>query len=142
MHIDSEAIYKIISNHSSNGIKYAKSQIEIRVETINDFLLLSVIDDGIGLEKIYLEKIFEPFFQVRDNSKVLSTGSGLGLSLSQSLAIKQGGLISVKSEHEKGCCFTLKIPLAKDELSIHQEISNATKNSFPKSNQFQISEIG
>jgi signal transduction histidine kinase/DNA-binding NarL/FixJ family response regulator len=141
-HIDSEAIYKIISNLISNAIKYAKSQIEIRVETTNDFLLLSVIDDGIGLEKIYLEKIFEPFFQVRDNSNVLSTGSGLGLSLSQSLAIKQGGLISVKSEPEKGCFFTLKIPLAKDELSILQEISNETNNSIPKSDQFQISEIG
>jgi signal transduction histidine kinase/ligand-binding sensor domain-containing protein/DNA-binding NarL/FixJ family response regulator len=141
-HIDSEAIYKIISNLISNAIKYAKSQIEIRVETINDFILLSVIDDGIGLEKIYLEKIFEPFFQVQDNNKVLSMGSGLGLSLSQSLANKQGGLISVKSEHGKGCFFTLKIPLAKDELSIHQEIPNETNNSIPKSNQFQISEIG
>jgi len=141
-HIDSEAIYKIISNLISNAIKYAKTQIEIRVETIDEFLLLSVIDDGIGLEEIYLDKIFEPFFQVRDNRKVLSTGSGLGLSLSQSLAIKQGGLISVTSEPDKGCFFTLKIPLVKDETSILSEISNPANPANPKLNQFITTETG
>lgn len=137
--VDSEAIYKITSNLISNAIKYAKSKVEISVEIIDDHSLLSVIDDGVGLDEIYLEKIFEPFFQVQDNKNVLSTGSGLGLSLSQSLAIKHGGLISVKSEPGKGCIFTLKIPLVNQESPIME--NNLEEEITPTVNQLIDSEL-
>lgn len=139
-HVDSEAVYKITSNLISNAIKHAKNVIEIRIETNDDLLLLSVIDDGIGLEEIYFDKIFEPFFQIRDKNNILSSGSGLGLSLSQSLAIKHNGLISVESKYGEGCHFSLKIPLAKDESYIPQETSNNI--AIPALNQLEIAESG
>lgn len=113
--VDSEALYKIGSNLISNAIKHAKSQIEVSAITSNNHTLIMVKDDGNGIEQTYQEKIFEPFFQVQNSGNALRTGSGLGLSLSQSLAIKHDGIITVQSEYGKGCLFTLQLPLANME---------------------------
>lgn len=119
--VDAEAIYKIISNLISNAIKYAKSKIIIKIESIENEFILTVEDDGIGIENEYLDKIFEPFFQIEHTNAVMKTGSGLGLSLSQSLARKHGGAISVKSG-QKGCLFTLRIPIiASDDIIWEKE---------------------
>jgi ligand-binding sensor domain-containing protein/signal transduction histidine kinase/DNA-binding response OmpR family regulator len=121
--VDSEAIYKIVSNLVSNAIKYAKKRIEIKAIIEKNEMLISVKDDGIGLDKIYLDKIFEPFFQVQDKENALKTGSGLGLSLSQSLAMKHNGKIYVESELDKGSLFTLKIPIVDTELPAENKLS-------------------
>ncbi|MDR1120781.1 MAG: response regulator [Dysgonamonadaceae bacterium] len=113
--VDSEAIYKIVSNLVSNAIKYASERIEIRLGADDKYLSLSVKDDGAGLDKQYWNKIFEPFFRIPDKDNVPKTGSGLGLSLSQSLAAKHNGSIAVESEPGKGSVFTLKLPIASCE---------------------------
>ncbi|MCD7971552.1 MAG: response regulator [Candidatus Azobacteroides sp.] len=131
--IDSEAIYKIVSNLVSNAAKYAKKEIEINVSTREESLLISVKDDGIGLDKMYQEKIFEPFFQVQDNGNYLRTGSGLGLSLSQSLAVKHGGKISVESTYGSGAVFTLTIPLVihPSQETVTQDLRTEEKEEIP-----------
>jgi ligand-binding sensor domain-containing protein/DNA-binding response OmpR family regulator/nitrogen-specific signal transduction histidine kinase len=113
--IDGEAIYKIISNFVSNAVKYAKEKIDIRVKTQDDRIMISVEDDGIGLNEKYLNKIFEPFFQVKDKENTQKSGSGLGLSLSQSLAAKHNGSISVESQPGEGALFCLTIPIVNGE---------------------------
>ena len=95
--VDSEAIYKIVSNLIANAIKYAKNQILITVKERSGNLEIKIKDDGTGIEKQYMEKIFEPFFQIQDKDNAVRTGSGLGLSLSQSLAMKHNGKISFES---------------------------------------------
>jgi ligand-binding sensor domain-containing protein/DNA-binding response OmpR family regulator/nitrogen-specific signal transduction histidine kinase len=142
--VDSEAIYKIISNLISNAIKYAKKSIEIKGVIENGNLLLSVKDDGIGMDKIYLDKIFEPFFQVQDKDNMLKTGSGLGLSLSQSLAIKHNGKISVESERGNGSVFTLSIPIVSsndeitDEAELPVEEPTAVLSEYSKESGLKI----
>ena len=143
--IDAEAIYKIASNLVSNAIKYAKSRVKLTFYTENENLFFTVEDDGMGIEKTFHSKIFEHFFQIHSKKdKNIQTGSGLGLSLAQSLALKHNGLISVDSEVGKGSVFTLSIPIVSkidevDEVkSDAQENHKLAQNSFGGSPQSQI----
>lgn len=132
--IDSESIYKIVSNLVSNAIKYAKSQILITVKERSGNLEIKIKDDGIGIEKKYMEKIFEPFFQIQSEDNAVRIGSGLGLSLSQSLAMKHNGKISIESEYGKNCIFTLTIPIVdgtKEEVQ-EMEVAVPEKSEKPK----------
>ena len=72
-----------------------------------DYVLLTVRDDGCGMEKEMLDKIFEPFFTTKAPGK----GTGLGLSISLSLVKLHGGTITVASEPGRGSTFTVHLPL-------------------------------
>lgn len=109
--VDAEAIYKIISNLVSNAIKYAGKFILIKAKEENGQIIISVEDDGKGIPDIYHDKIFDPFFQVQDNENGAKTGSGLGLSLSKSLAEKHQGTLQVTNAENHGCIFTLVLPV-------------------------------
>lgn len=119
--VDSEAIYKIVSNLIDNAIKYADSKIDLSVEKENDEILIQVKDNGKGLDEEYFDKIFEPFFQEQESGSNMKMGSGLGLSLSKSLAEKHNGNITVSSEKSEGCIFVLRIPITEQEEELTQQ---------------------
>ena len=125
--VDSEAIEKIINNLLSNATKYAKSEIILQIRTDNNILYISIDDDGIEIPEKYIDKIFEPFFQIGNNAQ--KTGTGIGLSLSKSLANKHKGNITVSSEPGKNTRFTLELPLDIPEDII---TTNATDNKEEK----------
>jgi two-component system sensor histidine kinase PhcS len=79
--------------------------IEGRVE--NGQSILSVRDNGTGIDTKHLDKIFDPFFTTKD----VGTGMGLGLSISYRIVQESGGKISVKTEPGKFCEFTLEFPV-------------------------------
>jgi DNA-binding response OmpR family regulator/anti-sigma regulatory factor (Ser/Thr protein kinase) len=118
--VDKEAIYKIVSNLISNAIKYAKSKIEINLTNENSNVYISVKDDGDGIGKKDLTKIFEPFFQIQSN--VMKSGTGLGLSLAKSLAEKHNGDITVESSESEGSLFILRIPVVENNSEIEQHL--------------------
>ncbi|MDD4920871.1 MAG: two-component regulator propeller domain-containing protein [Bacteroidales bacterium] len=134
--VDSEAIYKIMSNLLTNAMKFAKSCIEVRIRKVEDDLLITVEDDGVGIEQVHIDKIFEPFYQIQ--GKALGVGTGLGLSLSQSLAKKHGGLISVKSENGKGCLFTLRLPITNSGETMLEEEEIAVSNDIDPNLQLEM----
>ncbi|KAA6301639.1 MAG: Sensor histidine kinase TodS [Candidatus Ordinivivax streblomastigis] len=139
--VDPEAIYKIVSNLVSNAVKYANKKIEIKVGIEDEQFFVSVQDDGVGLDKIYLDRIFEPFFQVQDKGNAVKTGSGLGLSLSQSLSMKHNGKIQVESEQGKGSLFTLRIPMVtslSETAELNEEESLLFEQSFPAETGLRI----
>lgn len=109
--LDAEALYKIVSNLLSNAIKYARHRVDITIDRKGEDLLVAVHDDGPGVDSLHKEKIFEPFFQVDNETNKTEAGSGLGLALSQSLASRHGGEISVVSEPAEGSTFVLRIPI-------------------------------
>lgn len=113
--VDSEAIYKIISNLLSNAVKYAHSKIDVNIEVEDDQILISVKNDGVALDNKYFNRIFEPFFQVQEHENNVKMGSGLGLSLSKSLAEKHNGSININSKEKEGCMFVLRIPITGQE---------------------------
>ena len=74
-------------------------------------IAVSIIDGGIGIAPENTEKIFDPFWQVEQRSTRKVGGTGLGLSVSRSLARLIGGEISVESTFGTGSTFTLTLPV-------------------------------
>ena len=68
----------------------------------------SIEDFGPGIEKQYLSRLFEKFFQVPGSA----SGTGLGLAISKEFIEAQGGTVSVESEIGKGSIFSFQLPVA------------------------------
>jgi two-component system sensor histidine kinase PhcS len=83
--------------------------IEGRIE--NGQSILSVRDNGTGIDAKHLDKIFDPFFTTKD----VGAGMGLGLSICYNIVQEYGGKISVKTESGKFCEFTLEFPLRTNQ---------------------------
>jgi signal transduction histidine kinase/CHASE3 domain sensor protein len=108
---DGSKVRQILLNLLSNAIKFTDSgEIVIRSRVEGDKVLVSVSDTGIGVAEENLERIFDPFWQVEQRSTRKVGGTGLGLSVSRTLARLIGGDISVESELGKGSTFTVTLP--------------------------------
>ena len=117
---DSDAIRSIIQNLLENSIKYRKHDNQIHavgfsVEDNTDGIIMIIADNGIGIKKELVSKIFT--FGVRDNNSS-EEGHGIGLSLVKLLLDQLGGQISVNSVNNQGTLFTINIPNAAK--SYHQ----------------------
>jgi two-component system, sensor histidine kinase and response regulator len=111
---DKDMITLVIRNLISNAVKFCRSgdQIDIKVNSLNDYAEVEVSDTGKGISKEMLSKLF--------TNGVVSTegtsgeiGTGLGLMLSKEFVEKNGGTLRVKSELEKGSRFLFTIPIPK-----------------------------
>ena len=76
-------------------------------------VVVNVRDTGKGIPPDKLEAIFEPFVQVEPLRTRVTGGAGLGLAISQDIARRMGGGISVESTMGKGSTFTLRVPRAQ-----------------------------
>lgn len=131
---DPDNMERIILNLISNAIKFNKPGgiIEVFI-SCKDNIEISVKDSGIGIPEDKIDKIFERFEQVKNNSK--QEGSGIGLNLVKSLVEMNNGSIKVKSDLGKGSKFTIVLPnsLVKDSSK------TSCENSDYISNENQIS---
>lgn len=116
--IDPEAITKLVSNLINNARKFTKDRIEVVCKAMPDgeHFMISVTDNGIGIEKENRDKIFKPFFQVLDNINESKGGTGLGLSIVKSVADAHGGTIELDSTPGKGSCFMAILPLRQSSV--------------------------
>lgn len=119
LYLTSDSFEKIVSNIVMNAIKYTPREgtILIEAEKVDDYLLLSVTDDGPGIDLDKQEKIFERFSRIDVSEQVV--GSGLGLAIASELAIFNDGKIWVKSSLGQGAKFYIRLPLAEFDLSDH-----------------------
>ncbi len=109
---DSFKLRQILLNLLSNAVKFSdRGEIVVRSSLDHDKVAISVTDSGIGIAEQNLERVFDPFWQVEQSSTRRAGGTGLGLSVSRSLARLLGGDITVDSELGKGSTFTAIIPL-------------------------------
>jgi len=111
--IDKNAMEQAINNLLDNAIKFSSGKIvvEIIVEKDENNLFLKVSDNGIGIHKEDINKIFEKFYRGKNTPSHTSTGTGLGLTLVRQIIEAHSGEISVISKVGIGSTFTLILPL-------------------------------
>ncbi|MBF0224359.1 MAG: HAMP domain-containing histidine kinase [Desulfobacterales bacterium] len=104
-----------LMNIFTNAIKYNKSQtpkIEVEFEIQDKKLLIHFIDNGIGIEKKELKKIFKKFYQIGQSDNMSAKGTGIGLYIAQSVAkAHKGKLIAESKGAGTGSVFSLILPL-------------------------------
>lgn len=105
------ALMNLIENAAKYSISPAKVKVSLKRE--GDTLILSVTDNGIGISPADLEHIFERFFTVNKAKSQKMGGSGLGLSIVETIVTKHLGTIAVQSEIDKGTTFTLRLPVKR-----------------------------
>ena len=111
--INSRLIEQAIINLIDNSIKYSYEGCEVNIRVKNDkrFVVICVIDIGIGIPNDQLERIFERFYQLNTDDRITTkNGSGLGLSIAKHIAEAHDGYLTVESVLEKGSTFTLLLP--------------------------------
>jgi signal transduction histidine kinase len=115
--VDRELFEMLVMNLLTNAVKYNSSdcpRIDIRFHEGPRNLRLRFEDNGIGISKGEARKIFRRFYQAGRPGRTLAKGSGLGLSLVQSIARLHKGRVEAKSRTEGGgSVFTLILPKRK-----------------------------
>lgn len=109
---DRDKIGSVVSNLLSNAVKYSPSgtDIDVRCEILDGNALVSITDDGIGIDKEDIDKLFNRYYRVGKHHTI--SGFGIGLYLSSEIIERHNGKIGVESEIGKGSTFYFKIPLA------------------------------
>ena len=124
---DMEKMERIILNLISNAVKFRKSnggKIVLSITHNNDFVNIKVNDNGIGISKDNIDKIFEKYVRLNDKRSIIKEGTGIGLSLVKSFVKLHGGEVTVDSEIEKWTEFNIKIP---NRTSIKESIDTYEK---------------
>jgi two-component system, OmpR family, phosphate regulon sensor histidine kinase PhoR len=105
-------LINVIINLIDNAIKYSKEpRIIITTKNTGSRMILSVKDNGIGIEKKQIKKIFKKFFRIQKEDTYTSKGFGLGLSFVKKIVTAHSGKIKAESEPGKGSTFTIDLPL-------------------------------
>ncbi|HEV8332818.1 MAG TPA: PAS domain S-box protein [Steroidobacteraceae bacterium] len=109
---DRRALRQIVLNLTNNAIKFTERgnvhlQLALRGERQ---VAIAVEDTGIGVQAENQAKLFQAFSQLDPRNRRRHEGTGLGLHLSQKLAVLLGGQITFTSEHGRGSCFVLLLP--------------------------------
>ena len=109
---DERRVEQVLLNLLSNAIKFSNhGSIQVKVDILDNFVVTQVIDQGIGMSKKDLNKLFLPFIQLDDGLSKTHEGTGLGLAICKNLIEKLGGSIQVESKKGKGSNFTFKLPI-------------------------------
>ncbi|MGL4914378.1 MAG: sensor histidine kinase [Romboutsia sp.] len=116
MVVDTEKIERIVLNLLSNAIKFSRPNDSIFATIIADenYLNFTVKDNGIGIDKDNLDKIFEKFMQIDNGLTRQNEGSGIGLSIVKSFIKLHYGTIKVDSKLNEGSSFIIKLPIKSD----------------------------
>lgn len=112
---DEELLTQAFINIINNAIKYSpeNSKIEINFKTIENEALISINDQGCGIDINHIKNIFEPFYRVDKSRNRASGGTGLGLYIVKSIIQKLGGRINCESILNEGTIFSIYMPAIK-----------------------------
>jgi signal transduction histidine kinase len=115
---DRNLIEQVLINLLSNAIKYSPKGAWARIVMTqqNGSLSIVVQDNGLGIPKESLPRLFEKFYRVRCDDRKDIIGTGLGLSLVKQIIDVHQGTIRVESEHGKGSTFTFTLPTLKEGM--------------------------
>ena len=116
--IDTDKMTQVIDNILNNAIKYSPDggKITVSMKTTDDQMILSISDQGLGIPKQDLPKIFDRFYRVDRARSRAQGGTGLGLAIAKEIIKQHNGFIWAKSEYGKGSTFTIVLPYDKDAV--------------------------
>ena len=113
MDIDARRIRQVLDNLIDNAFKYSEEGTEIVVSArrMEQELLISVADQGIGIPAEDLERVFDRMYRIEQRLTPEIGGAGLGLAICRGLVMAHDGRIWVESELEKGSTFYFTLPI-------------------------------
>ena len=120
--IDTDKMTQVIDNILNNAIKYSPDggKITVTMKTTDDQMILSISDQGLGIPKQDLPRIFDRFYRVDRARSRAQGGTGLGLSIAKEIIKQHKGFIWAKSEYGKGSTFTIVLPYDKDAMVVDE----------------------
>lgn len=109
-------IYELVENIVSNAIKYNKDggRVEITLHDVGEIGCIYVRDNGIGIPKESLNRVFERFYRVDKGRSTKEGSTGLGLSIVKHIVNCYGGTVTLDSELGKGTLVCVRLPIVKD----------------------------
>lgn len=109
--IDTDKMTQVIDNILNNAIKYSPDggKIKVGMRTTDAQLIISISDEGLGIPKKDLPRIFDRFYRVDKARSRAQGGTGLGLAIAKEIIKQHKGFIWAKSEYGKGSTFTLSL---------------------------------
>lgn len=127
--IDKEKIERVILNLLSNAIKFTNEngKIEVYMKSDDNFIYITIKDNGIGISKEKIDHIFQRFYQVDNLLSRGSEGSGIGLCIVDEIIRMHGGKINIESEINKGTTFEIVLNVSKSNF-IDKEEEKTDKN--------------
>jgi two-component system, OmpR family, phosphate regulon sensor histidine kinase PhoR len=112
---ESEALDQMLVNLVDNAIKYSErdaGKVELRLSQLGSAALIEVEDNGIGIPKEEQQRVFERFYRVDKGRSREQGGTGLGLSIVKHIARTHHGEVTLTSDANKGCLFSIRLPLS------------------------------
>jgi signal transduction histidine kinase len=113
---DENGIASVTLNLLINAYKYtgAAKEIRVTVQDVGEFVELAVADNGSGIPKSEVGRIFEPFYRIDTRLRSRSCGAGLGLAIVRHQALAHKGEVYVESEEGVGSRFSVRLPIAAE----------------------------
>ena len=140
-YVDPEAFRKILTNLFSNALKYSEHSVIIRLLPFNsddNVFHIEFKNDGYIIPNEMKEKIFEPFYRLKNTEKF--AGTGIGLPLARSLAELHKGRLELKSHSDSLNVFLLSVPFHQEtEIDLH-EYETITAEHLPEQPQENINQ--
>lgn len=115
--IDEDKITQVLYNIISNSLKYSPEggKITFHVGTVDNFIVVSISDQGVGIPKHVIDKIFDRFYRVDKARSRNLGGTGLGLAIAKEMVVAHGGRIWAESVDGKGTTVFFTLPYELDE---------------------------
>ncbi|GGE28204.1 cell wall metabolism sensor histidine kinase VicK [Streptococcus himalayensis] len=116
--IDTDKMTQVIDNLLNNAIKYSPDggKITVSMKTTETQMIVSISDEGLGIPKADLPKIFDRFYRVDKARSREQGGTGLGLAIAKEIVKQHNGFIWAKSQYGEGSTFTIVLPYDKDAV--------------------------
>ncbi|CQR47519.1 Sensor histidine kinase YycG [Paraliobacillus sp. PM-2] len=131
---DKDKLEQLFTNLISNAIKYSPDggKVSIHLYQEEDYIKTEIKDEGLGIPKEALNKLFSKFYRVDNSDRRAIGGTGLGLSIVKEISHAHNGDVFVSTEYGKGSTFTIKLPLVDTISNVTDPIKGTKENEAYK----------
>ena len=120
-----------VGNLVENAVKYSEpgSSVQVRARRDDEWIEISVSDQGVGIPQRDLDRVFERFYRVDRARSRTTGGTGLGLAIVRHVASNHGGDVSVTSVEGEGSTFVLRLPISGDDRASAARVHRNVRRS-------------